>query len=59
MRYVLFVSYQKETKKKSVTATLYEDSERLVVSKKQGCDWGACGRLIKILENVIGRNREI
>ena len=45
-------------KKKSVTATLYEDSERLVVSKKQGCDWGACGRLIKILKNVIGRNHD-
>ena len=45
-------------KKKSVTAGPYEDPDSLVVSKKQGCDWGACGRLIKILENVIGRNRE-
>ena len=42
--YLPFVSYQKETKKKSVTAGLYEDPDRLVVVKKQGCDWGACGR---------------
>ena len=45
-------------KKKSVTAGLYEDPDSLVVSKKQGCDWGAHGRLIKILKNVIGRNHE-
>ena len=25
-------------------AGLYEDPNRLVVVKKQGCDWGACGR---------------
>ena len=31
-------------KKKSVTAGLYEDPDRLVVVKKRGCDWGACGR---------------
>ena len=38
------VENQKETKKKSVTAGLYEDPDRLVVVKKQGCDWDACGR---------------
>ena len=30
-------------KKKSVTAGLWEDPNRLVVVKKQGCEWGACG----------------
>ena len=40
----MMVENQKETKKKSVTAGLYEDPNRLVVVKKQGCDWGACGR---------------
>ena len=55
---VMTVENQRQ-KKKSVTAGLSEDPNRLVVVKKQGCDWGACGRLIKILENVIGRNREI
>ena len=39
-----FASCQKETKKKSVTAGLYEDPDRLVVVKKRGCDWVACGR---------------
>ena len=34
----------KRQKKKSVTAGLYEDPDRLVVVKKRGCDWGACGR---------------
>ena len=39
------VENQKETKKKkSVTAGLKEDPNRLVVVKEQGCDWGACGR---------------
>ena len=39
------VENQKETKKKkSVTAGLQEDPNRLVVVKKQGCDWGACRR---------------
>ena len=33
-----------KNEKKSVTAGLYEDPDRLVVVKKQGCDWGACGR---------------
>ena len=41
---VMTVENQKETKKKSVTAGLEEDPNRLVVVKKQGCDWGACGR---------------
>ena len=41
---VMTVENQKETKKKSVTAGLYEDPDRLVVVKKRGCDWGACGR---------------
>ena len=27
-----------------MTAGLYEDPDRLVVVKKRGCDWGACGR---------------
>ena len=27
-----------------MTAGLKEDPNRLVVAKKQGCDWGACGR---------------
>ena len=35
---------RKRPKKKSVTAGLYEDPDRLVVVKKRGCDWGACGR---------------
>ena len=42
--YLPFVSYQKETKRKSVTTGLYEDPDRLVVVKKRGCDWGAGGR---------------
>ena len=42
---VITVENQKETNKlKSVTAALLEDPDRLVVVKKQGCDWGACGR---------------
>ena len=41
---VMTVENQKEKKKKSVTAGLEEDPNRLVVVKKQGCDWGACGR---------------
>ena len=41
---VMMVENQKETKNKSVTAGLYEDPDRLVVVKKRGCDWGACGR---------------
>ena len=35
---------RKRRKKKSVTAGLYEDPGRLVVVKKRGYDWGACGR---------------
>ena len=35
---------RKRQKKKSVTAGLYEDLDRLAVVKKRGCDWGACGR---------------
>ena len=38
-----FASFQKETKKKSVTAGLYEDPDRLVVVKKRGCDWVRVG----------------
>ena len=35
---------ERDQKKKSVTAGLHDDPDRLVVVKKRGCDWGACGR---------------
>ena len=34
---------ERDQKKKSVTAGLHDDPDRLVVVKKRGCDWGACG----------------
>ena len=42
--YTFHLYHTRKTKKKSVTAELYEDPDRLVVVKNRGCDWGACGR---------------
>ena len=41
---VMTVENQKETRKKKRDRGTVEDPNRLIVVKKQGCDWGACGR---------------